>query len=56
LDAWEDLRGYEKLGAQRYYISVFLFLSMMSLPLKMLSRWLFNLKYVVNIGEFFFNI
>jgi len=49
-------RYYEKLGAPRYYVSVFLFLSMMSLPLKMLSRWLFNLKYVVNIGEFFFNI
>jgi hypothetical protein len=47
---------YTKLGAPRYYVSVFLFLSMMSLPLKMLSRWLFNLKYVVNIGEFFFNI
>src|SRR3954464_14162020 len=47
---------YNKLGAPRYYVSVFLFLSMMSLPLKMLSRWLFNLKYVVNIGEYFFNI
>ena len=47
---------YEKLGASRYYVTVFLFLSMMSLPLKMLSRWVFNLKYVVNIGEYFFNI
>jgi hypothetical protein len=47
---------YEKLGAARYYVAVFLFLSMMSLPLKMLSRWIFNLKYVVNIGEYFFNI
>jgi hypothetical protein len=47
---------YEKLGAARYYVTVFLFLSMMSLPLKMLSRWIFNLKYVVNIGEYFFNI
>jgi hypothetical protein len=28
----------------------------MSLPAKMLSRWLFNLKYIVNIGEYFFNI
>src|SRR4051794_12719412 len=49
-------RYYEKLGPPRYYVAVFLFLSMMSLPLKMLSRWLFNLKYVVNIGEYFFNI
>jgi len=47
---------YEKLGPPRYYVSVFLFLAMMSLPLKMLSRWIFNLKYVVNIGEYFFNI
>jgi len=47
---------YDKLGAPRYYVSVFLFLSMMSLPIKMLSRWIFNLKYIVNIGEFFFNI
>ena len=49
-------RYLEKLGAPRYYVSVFLFLSMMSLPIKMLSRWIFNLKYIVNIGEFFFNI
>ena len=47
---------YEKLGGPRYYVSAFLFLSMMSLPAKMLSRWIFNLKYVVNIGEYFFNI
>jgi len=47
---------YEKLGAPRYYVAVFLFLSMMSLPLKMLARWIFNLKYVVAIPEIFFNI
>jgi hypothetical protein len=47
---------YEKLGAGRYYTSAFLFLMMMSLPIKMLARWLFNLKYVVAIPEFFFNI
>ena len=47
---------YEKLGPPRYYVSAFLFLAMMSLPIKMLSRWLFNLKYIVNIGEYFFNI
>src|SRR5262245_60632450 len=49
-------RYYEKLGPPRYYVAAFLFLAMMSLPIKMLSRWLFNLKYVVNIGEYFFNI
>jgi hypothetical protein len=47
---------YTKLGAPRYYVTVFLFLSMMSLPVKMLLRWLFNLKYIVAIPEFFFNI
>ena len=47
---------YEKLGAARYYVGTFLFLMMMSLPIKMLARWLFNLKYIVEIHEFFFNI
>ena len=47
---------YEKLGASRFYVSVFLFLMMLSLPVKMLTRWLFNLKYVVYIPEFFLNI
>jgi hypothetical protein len=47
---------YEKLGAPRYYVSAFLFLMMMSLPIKMLLRWIFNLKYIVGIPEFFFNI
>ena len=49
-------RYYEKLGAPRFYVAVFLFLMMLSLPVKMLTRWLFNLKYVVAIPEFFFNI
>src|SRR5438093_2511025 len=50
-------KGYfAKLGAARYYVSVFLFLMMMSLPIKMLARWIFNLKYIVAIPEFFFNI
>src|ERR1700704_6464755 len=47
---------YAKLGPARYYVTVFLFLSMMSLPLKMLLRWVINLKYIVGIPEFFFNI
>ena len=47
---------YQKLGGPRYYVGVLLFLMMMSLPLKMLARWLFNLKYVVAIPEIFFNI
>src|SRR3954470_13708737 len=47
---------YQKLGGPRYYVTVVLFLMMMSLPAKMLLRWLFNLKYIVAIPEFFFNI
>jgi hypothetical protein len=47
---------FEKLGPARYYTAVVLFLMMLSLPLKMLARWLFNLKYIVAIGEYFFNI
>jgi hypothetical protein len=47
---------YAKLGAARYYVTIVLFLSMMSLPMKMLARWIFNLKYIVAIPEFFFNI
>src|SRR5438093_1896064 len=42
---------FSKLAPARYYVSVFLFLSMMSLPMKMLARWIFNLKYVVAIPE-----
>ena len=47
---------YEKLGFSRYYVGVFLFLMMMALPVKMLLRWLINLKYIVGIPEIFFNI
>ncbi|MGB7220666.1 MAG: hypothetical protein WBD07_17845 [Vicinamibacterales bacterium] len=47
---------YDKMGPPRYYVGAFLFVMMMALPIKMLCRWLFNLKYIVAIGEFFFNI
>ena len=43
-------------GGPRYYVTAFLFVTMMALPIKMLLRWLFNLKYIVAIPEFFFNI
>jgi hypothetical protein len=29
---------------------------MMAMPITMLMRWIFNLKYIVAIPEFFFNI
>jgi hypothetical protein len=35
---------------------MFLLLCMVSLPIKMYLRWLFNMHYVVAIPEYFFNI
>ncbi len=34
----------------------FLLLCMAALPIKMVLRWLFNLKYIIGIPEYFFNI
>jgi len=49
-------RFYLKMGAPRFYVGAYLFLMMMALPIKMFLRWLFNLKYLVQIQEIFFNI
>jgi hypothetical protein len=49
-------RIYEKLGSFSFGVFVFLVLSMLSLPIKMYLRWIFNLKYIIAIPEFFFNI
>ena len=51
LKAW-----YKRLDAVRYSILVMLLLMMVALPIKMYLRWAFNLKYLVGIPEFFFNI
>jgi len=47
---------YAKLGPVRYTFFMMLALSLFSLPIKMYLRWAFNLKYLVAIPEFFFNI
>jgi uncharacterized membrane protein len=47
---------YKKLEPVRYSILMILLLMMLSLPIKMYLRWAFNLKYIVAIPEFFFNI
>jgi hypothetical protein len=47
---------YEKSGAIRYYIFIFLFIIMMSLPIKMVLRWLINLKYIVALPEWELNL
>ncbi len=44
------------MGAVRYQIMMFLLLCMFSLPIKMVLRWTINLKYIVAIPEYFFNI
>ncbi len=49
-------RFYLKICPPRYYVGSFLFLVMMALPIKMVLRWLFNLKYIVHIQEVFFNV
>ena len=46
----------KRLGKARFYITMILFISMAALPIKMVLRWLINLKYIVAIPEFFFNI
>jgi hypothetical protein len=47
---------FNELGFARYGILVMLLLFMASLPIKMLLRWFVNLKYLVAIPEWFFNI
>ncbi|MCK6474878.1 MAG: hypothetical protein L6R28_24430 [Planctomycetes bacterium] len=47
---------YKSLGFVRYNILIVHALFMMALPIKMLLRWSFNLKYIVYIPEYFFNI
>lgn len=47
---------FNDLGAIRYYILVFLVLSMTSLPIKMVLRWLFSLKYIVALPEWELNL
>ena len=45
-----------KMGFIRFFILVTLLQFMAALPIKMLLRWIFNLKYIVALPEIFFNI
>jgi len=47
---------YKGLGAFRYSVFTILLLMAISLPIKMMLRWFFNIKYIIAIPEFFFNI
>jgi hypothetical protein len=49
-------RMYENMGAIRYVIMVLLLLFMAMMPIKMVLRWLFNLKYFIYLPEFSFNL
>lgn len=49
-------RFFIKMGFLRYMVFANLVLLMACLPLKMLLRWTINLKYLVAIPEWFFNI
>ena len=46
---------YARLGSVRYSIFVVLIIIALTLPIKMYLRWIFNLKYIIAIPEYFFN-
>jgi len=46
---------YQHMGFIRYMVMTNLLLFMMALPIKMVLRWSFNLKYIIAIPEFFLN-
>ena len=49
-------RMYEHMGTIRYVIMIFLLLFMAMMPIKMVLRWLFNLKYFIFLPEFSANL
>lgn len=46
---------FVRMGFFRYMTMVMLLLFMASLPIKMVLRWSFNMKYLVSIPEYFLN-
>ena len=49
-------RLFQRLGVVRYSFFIVLLQMGLALPIKMYTRWLFNLKYIVSIPEFFLNV
>jgi len=47
---------YENMGTIRYSVMVILLLFMALMPIKMVLRWLFNLKYFIYLPEFNSNL
>ena len=46
---------FARMGFIRFMLMANLLLFMAALPLKMVLRWVFNLKYIVHIDEYFLN-
>lgn len=46
---------YKRMGFIRFMVMANLLLFMGSLPIKMVLRWVFDLKYLIAIPEYFFN-
>ncbi len=46
---------YKRMGFIRFMVMANLLLFMASLPIKMVLRWVFNLKYLITIPEYFLN-
>lgn len=51
---FKDLHA--RLGTLKYTLFTVLLLMAAGLPIKMFLRWAFNIKYIIAIPEFFFNI
>ena len=49
-------RMYENMGLIRYVLMVMHLLLMAMMPIKMVLRWLFNLKYFIYLPEFNANL
>lgn len=46
---------YKRMGLIRFMLMANLMLFMAALPIKMVLRWVFNLKYIIAIPEYFLN-
>ncbi len=46
---------FQRMGLIRFMLMTNLMLFMASLPIKMVLRWVFNLKYIIAIPEYFLN-
>jgi hypothetical protein len=46
---------FARLGSFKYSFFIMLILIAITLPIKMYLRWMFNLKYIIAIPEYFFN-